>query len=71
MSPTRVSPRGNWGGALALSVLWSVVGFWALSLAPTPIFATFGTLTPVRVALASAGRGDVRSRAHPRCPVAR
>lgn len=40
------------GGALALSALTSVVGFWALSLAPTPIFATFGKLTAVMVALA-------------------
>jgi predicted RND superfamily exporter protein len=40
------------GGALALSALTSITGFWALSLAPTPIFATFGTLTAVMVALA-------------------
>ena len=40
------------GGALALSALTSIIGFWALSLAPTPIFATFGTLTAVMVALA-------------------
>ncbi len=40
------------GGALALSALTSVVGFWALSLAPTPMFATFGKLTAVMVALA-------------------
>lgn len=40
------------GGALALSALTSIIGFWALSLAPTPIFATFGTLTAVMVLLA-------------------
>jgi predicted RND superfamily exporter protein len=40
------------GGALALSALTSIIGFWALSLAPTPIFAAFGTLTAVMVALA-------------------
>ncbi len=40
------------GGALALSALTSIIGFWALSLAPTPIFATFGTLTAVMIALA-------------------
>ncbi len=37
------------GGALALSALTSVIGFWALSLAPTPIFATFGRLTAVMI----------------------
>jgi predicted RND superfamily exporter protein len=40
------------GGALALSALTSIIGFWALSLAPTPIFAAFGTLTAVMVLLA-------------------
>jgi predicted RND superfamily exporter protein len=40
------------GGALALSALTSIIGFWALSLAPTPIFATFGILTAVMIALA-------------------
>lgn len=30
----------------------SVIGFWALSLAPTPIFATFGELTAVMVIFA-------------------
>jgi predicted RND superfamily exporter protein len=40
------------GGALALSALTSIIGFWALSLAPTPMFATFGTLTAVMVAMA-------------------
>jgi predicted RND superfamily exporter protein len=37
------------GGALALSALTSILGFWALSLAPTPIFAAFGQLTAVMV----------------------
>ena len=40
------------GGALVISAVTSIIGFWALSLAPTPIFATFGTLTAVMVALA-------------------
>ncbi len=40
------------GGALALSAVTSIIGFWALSLAPTPIFATFGTLTAVMILLA-------------------
>jgi len=40
------------GGALTVSAVTSMIGFWALSLAPTPIFATFGTLTAVMVALA-------------------
>ena len=42
------------GGALALSALTSIIGFWALSLAPTPIFATFGILTAVMVFFALA-----------------
>ena len=37
-------------GALALSALTSIIGFWALSLAPTPIFAAFGQLTAVMIA---------------------
>lgn len=40
------------GGALVISAVTSIIGFWALSLAPTPIFAAFGTLTAVMVALA-------------------
>ena len=40
------------GGALVVSAFTSIIGFWALSLAPTPIFAAFGTLTAVMVALA-------------------
>jgi predicted RND superfamily exporter protein len=40
------------GGALALSALTSIIGFWALSLAPTPIFAAFGQLTAVMIAFA-------------------
>jgi predicted RND superfamily exporter protein len=40
------------GGALVISAITSILGFWALSLAPTPIFAAFGTLTAVMVALA-------------------
>jgi predicted RND superfamily exporter protein len=42
------------GGALALSALTSIVGFWALALAPTPIFATFGQLTAVMIFFALA-----------------
>jgi predicted RND superfamily exporter protein len=37
------------GGALAISALTSILGFVALSLAPTPIFATFGILTAVMI----------------------
>jgi predicted RND superfamily exporter protein len=40
------------GGALAISALTSILGFVALSLAPTPIFATFGQLTAVMIAIA-------------------
>ncbi|NNL70244.1 MAG: MMPL family transporter [Acidimicrobiia bacterium] len=40
------------GGALAISALTSILGFFALSLAPTPIFATFGLLTAVMIAIA-------------------
>ncbi|MFQ5948212.1 MAG: RND family transporter [Acidimicrobiia bacterium] len=40
------------GGALTLSALTSMSGFFALSLAPTPIFATFGLLTAVMIAFA-------------------
>lgn len=40
------------GGALALSALTSVIGFAALSLAPTPIFSTFGMLTAVMIVFA-------------------
>jgi predicted RND superfamily exporter protein len=40
------------GGALALSALTSILGFLALSLAPTPIFATFGILTAVMITFA-------------------
>jgi predicted RND superfamily exporter protein len=42
------------GGALALSALTSIIGFWALSLAPTPIFAAFGKLTAVMIFFALA-----------------
>jgi predicted RND superfamily exporter protein len=42
------------GGALAISALTSILGFVALSLAPTPIFATFGQLTAVMIAIAFA-----------------
>lgn len=42
------------GGALALSALTSILGFWALSLAPTPIFAAFGQLTAVMIFFALA-----------------
>ncbi len=40
------------GGALVLSALTSVLGFAVMALAPNPIFATFGTLTAVMIALA-------------------
>jgi len=39
------------GGALVLSALTSVLGFTVMALAPTPIFATFGTLTAVMIGL--------------------
>jgi predicted RND superfamily exporter protein len=39
------------GGALVLSALTSVLGFLVMALAPTPIFATFGLLTAVMVAM--------------------
>jgi predicted RND superfamily exporter protein len=39
------------GGALVLSALTSVLGFLAMALAPTPIFATFGALTAVMIVL--------------------
>ncbi|MEN8234348.1 MAG: MMPL family transporter [Actinomycetota bacterium] len=40
------------GGALVLSALTSVLGFTVMAVAPTPIFATFGTLTAVMIGLA-------------------
>ena len=40
------------GGALVLSALTSVLGFMVMALAPTPIFATFGILTAMMIALA-------------------
>lgn len=42
------------GGALVLSALTSVLGFAVMAMAPTPIFATFGVLTAVMIALALA-----------------
>ncbi len=42
------------GGALVLSALTSVLGFLVMALAPTPIFATFGVLTAVMIALSLA-----------------
>jgi predicted RND superfamily exporter protein len=39
------------GGALVLSALTSVLGFLVMAMAPTPIFATFGTLTAVMIVL--------------------
>jgi len=39
------------GGALVLSAITSVLGFLVMAMAPTPIFATFGLLTAVMVAL--------------------
>ena len=40
------------GGALVLSALTSVLGFSVMAMAPTPIFATFGALTAVMIAMA-------------------
>lgn len=40
------------GGALVLSALTSVLGFTVMAMAPTPIFATFGVLTAVMIAMA-------------------
>ncbi|MFV9672449.1 MAG: MMPL family transporter, partial [Acidimicrobiia bacterium] len=40
------------GGALVLSAVTSVLGFSVMAFAPNPIFATFGTLTAVMIALA-------------------
>lgn len=40
------------GGALVLSATTSVLGFALMAFAPNPIFATFGTLTAVMIALA-------------------
>ena len=40
------------GGALVLSAVTSVLGFLVMAMAPTPIFATFGALTAVMIALA-------------------
>lgn len=38
------------GGALAISALSSIIGFAIMSLAPMPIFQTFGSLTAVMIA---------------------
>jgi uncharacterized membrane protein YdfJ with MMPL/SSD domain len=40
------------GGALVLSAVSSILGFTVMAFAPTPIFATFGVLTAVMIALA-------------------
>ncbi len=40
------------GGALLLSALTSIAGFTVLGLAPMPIFAVYGVLTAVMIALA-------------------
>ena len=47
----RVAGAGT-GGALVLSAVTSVLGFTVMAFAPTPIFATFGVLTAVMIALA-------------------
>jgi predicted RND superfamily exporter protein len=39
------------GGALVLSALTSILGFTVMAFAPMPIFATFGLLTAVMIAL--------------------
>ena len=49
----RIAGAGT-GGALVLSALTSVLGFTVMAFAPTPIFATFGVLTAVMIALALA-----------------
>jgi predicted RND superfamily exporter protein len=50
LEAVRVAGVGT-GGALVLSALTSVLGFLVMALAPTPIFATFGTLTAVMIVL--------------------
>jgi predicted RND superfamily exporter protein len=40
------------GGALVISALTSIAGFFILGLAPMPIFAVYGILTTVMIALA-------------------
>ena len=56
LQPTRLAAvrraGAGTGGALVLSAMTSVLGFLVMALAPTPIFATFGTLTAVMIALA-------------------
>lgn len=42
------------GGALVLSATTSVLGFTVMAFAPMPLFATFGVLTAVMIALALA-----------------
>ena len=51
LSALRRAGEGT-GGALVLSAVTSVLGFLVMAMAPTPIFATFGALTAVMVALA-------------------
>ncbi|MFC2153479.1 MMPL family transporter [Actinomycetota bacterium] len=53
LDAVRRAGRGT-GGALVLSALTSVLGFLVMALAPTPIFATFGILTAVMIALSLA-----------------
>jgi len=50
LEAVRIAGTGT-GGALVLSALTSVLGFTVMALAPTPIFATFGTLTAVMIVL--------------------
>ena len=51
LSALRKAGEGT-GGALVLSAATSMLGFTVMALAPTPIFATFGALTAVMIALA-------------------
>ncbi len=53
LGATRRAGTGT-GGALVLSALTSVLGFLVMAMAPTPIFATFGVLTAVMIALSLA-----------------
>ena len=53
LTAIRLAGTGT-GGALVLSAITSVLGFTVMATAPTPIFATFGLLTAVMIALALA-----------------
>jgi len=53
LEAARIAGAGT-GGALVLSAVTSVLGFMVMSFAPAPIFATFGLLTAVMIALSLA-----------------